>query len=79
MDMLSSSNFRQYGDRDGGCEPVSWSDFVPAFLDPDYEQQLQEVVHIERGRRGSPQTLRASVVPSGRVVVVVVRSTTCPP
>ncbi len=35
---------------------MSWPGFVPAFLDPKYDQQLQQVVDIERGRHRLPRT-----------------------
>jgi hypothetical protein len=33
---------------------MSWPGFVPAYLDPEYDRQIQEIECIERGRRIPP-------------------------
>ena len=35
---------------------MSWTGFVTAFFDPDYDRQFQQVLDIERGRHGLPRT-----------------------
>jgi hypothetical protein len=35
---------------------MNWPGYVPAFLDPDYDEQMSQVGAIERTRREPPRT-----------------------
>ena len=36
---------------------INWSGYVPAFLDPDYDNQITEIEGIERARVGPPRVI----------------------